>query len=260
MFSFHMRHRSSIFLFFLTSFLGCDDQGILLEESPCGNYRVYVQRHPMPFAFPGQGSDAPATLRITNGNDEVIHKLEIDMVQLIAYNWQYSAGCTTFRQRTHDEICLPVLPPARGMEQRILTNRAIDQIEFMPNEDFNRPEKKSEILQLLRQIKNLNRPDQRGRYLLASAIRKRNIPLIKMLLQFGANIDGEPKSGSPLHNFWLSDETFMIDISVLRLLLAYSPDLQKRNEWGATVLEHLKQSIPALSRQNQKAFRVLLNL
>jgi ankyrin repeat protein len=255
-----VRDRIMVLLLLSTSVLNCKAPDQLLEESPCGNYRVFVERHPMLLAMPGQGSDAPATLRITNQYNEILHKFDIEMVQLIHFDWQYSPSCTTFRQRSQDEICLPALPAIKGMEQRILTYHAIEQVKLLSQQAHNSRETRSPLLQLLRQIKDLNGPDQRGRVLLAIAVHNRNIPLIKILLDLGANINGSSLSDSPLHDFWLSDDTFSNDMSVLTYLLRHSPDLEKKNKWGDTVKSQLEYSLRALSGKNKNSLRTLLNL
>ena len=238
----------------------CKPAGELKEESPCGNYRVFVERHPMLFAMPGQGSDAPATVRIADSSLRVLHEFDIEMVQLIDFEWQYTAACTSFRQKLQESICLPALPPKPGKAQRILAYEAIEQIQYRKESDMtSRPDAMKKFGQLIAELQDVNIADQRGRLLLTTAVRNRNIILIKEIMAKGANINGIELHDSPLHNFWFTDETFAKDLAVLKVLLSYSPDLQKKNKWGDTVLNHLQYNLKQVSGDNKAALQKLLN-
>ena len=50
---------------------------------PNGAYRVIVLRRPLPFAMPGQGSDAPGLVRLLDGDGHVLREMQLEMVQLV---------------------------------------------------------------------------------------------------------------------------------------------------------------------------------
>ena len=51
-------------------------------ESPDSAYTVTLFRHPRLYAMPGQGSDAPGTLTLTDANGNVLQRTRIEMVQI----------------------------------------------------------------------------------------------------------------------------------------------------------------------------------
>ena len=51
-------------------------------QSPDGSYTVTVWRHPRLYAMPGQGSDAPGTVTLTDRSGRVVQSVPIAMVQL----------------------------------------------------------------------------------------------------------------------------------------------------------------------------------
>jgi hypothetical protein len=51
---------------------------------PDGNYRVVVMRRPVwPALMPGQAGDAPGEVRLYDRKGKLLHKAEIEMVQLV---------------------------------------------------------------------------------------------------------------------------------------------------------------------------------
>lgn len=55
--------------------------------SPDGKYFILTQRHPMLFAMPGGGSDAPATVHLYDATGNQLNSKNIEMVQLIDISW-----------------------------------------------------------------------------------------------------------------------------------------------------------------------------
>ncbi|MCP5081271.1 MAG: hypothetical protein GY948_06190 [Alphaproteobacteria bacterium] len=53
-------------------------------KSPDGRHEVVVYRHPMLFAMPGQGSDAPGTIVLLNQAGRELKRTSVGMVQLIS--------------------------------------------------------------------------------------------------------------------------------------------------------------------------------
>ncbi|NNF80558.1 MAG: hypothetical protein HKN05_21245 [Rhizobiales bacterium] len=53
-------------------------------KSPNGRHEVVVYRHPMLFAMPGQGSDAPGTIVLLNREGRELKRTSVGMVQLIS--------------------------------------------------------------------------------------------------------------------------------------------------------------------------------
>lgn len=51
-------------------------------QSPDGRHTITVWRHPRLFAMPGQGSDAPGTVTLTNRSGTKLNSTSIAMVQL----------------------------------------------------------------------------------------------------------------------------------------------------------------------------------
>ena len=49
--------------------------------SPDGAHTLTLYRHPRLYAMPGQGSDAPGTLVLTDDTGRIVNRTRIDMVQ-----------------------------------------------------------------------------------------------------------------------------------------------------------------------------------
>ena len=53
-------------------------------KSPDGRHEVVVYRHPMVFAMPGQGSDAPGTIILLTQKGRELQRTPVGMVQMIS--------------------------------------------------------------------------------------------------------------------------------------------------------------------------------
>ena len=61
-------------------------------QSPDGRHQVVVYRHPMLFAMPGQGSDAPGTVILLDKAGQELKRTSVGMVQLVsAPRWSADA-------------------------------------------------------------------------------------------------------------------------------------------------------------------------
>ncbi|MBS0638775.1 MAG: hypothetical protein JSS43_02815 [Proteobacteria bacterium] len=55
-------------------------------ERPDGAYRLVVLRRQLPFAMPGQASDAPGIVRLLDRKGKVLRQTEVEMVQFVNDN------------------------------------------------------------------------------------------------------------------------------------------------------------------------------
>ena len=53
-------------------------------SSPDGRHELVVYRHPMLFAMPGQGSDAPGTIVLLSKAGHELNRTSVAMVQLVS--------------------------------------------------------------------------------------------------------------------------------------------------------------------------------
>jgi ankyrin repeat protein len=58
------------------------------EFSPDGKYSIAIVRHPMLFAMPGGGSDAPCDVFLFDASGRELQSQSFEMVQLVSVNWQ----------------------------------------------------------------------------------------------------------------------------------------------------------------------------
>lgn len=85
-----MQHLIFIVPFVALSFLisSCSPREDVYRESisPDGLYKIEVVRHPVYFSMmPGQSSDAPGTIRLTDRRGRILKEAPVAMVQLVEH-------------------------------------------------------------------------------------------------------------------------------------------------------------------------------
>ena len=85
------------------------------ETSPDGAFRLQICRAPMPFAFPGQGSDAPGYAVLRDPNGWIAGIVHLEMVGAVEGPVRWSKGRASLKLSA--EFVLP--PPDRSSMIRL---------------------------------------------------------------------------------------------------------------------------------------------
>ncbi len=168
--------------------------------SPDGKYFILTQRHPMLFAMPGGGSDAPATVYLYDATGNQLNSKNIEMLQLIDISWLDDGVTVTPAQKWQ-------LPQINDV------NVLLFSAAYTRNQQ--------EVEKFLAKGADINFKTELDQTLLHAAVIGNNKSIVQLFIEQGIDVNAIDKTGQTI----LHKAAIRGNAAMIKLLIANGVDM-----------------------------------